>query len=146
MSRKSEFLIAERPEGTLRVQTVNEDPEVTKQSFRDECDINNIVAHYQVTGVTRHLNLAAAQYADVSELTDYADALMMVKRAEAMFMELPARARKVFDHDPAKFLDAAHDPEKRGLLVEAGLLPEEAREVRPEAPAEAPAGPEPELE
>lgn len=123
MSRTEGFEITERPNGSLRVRRVNDDEEVTKQSFRDECDINRIVKQYQMTGVVRHLNLAAAQYADVSGLTDYADALQMVRRAEELFMELPAKARKIFNHDPAQFLDAAHDPEKRALLVEAGLIP-----------------------
>lgn len=139
-------LVTMREDGSLRVQTLNEEPEVTKQSFRDECDINRIVKQYQMTGVVSHLNRAQARYMDVSGVTDYADALLMVESVREMFMELPAKARKVFGHDPAKFLDAAHDLEKRELLVEAGLLPPpepvKASKTEPEVPArpEPPAG------
>lgn len=134
-------LITERPDGSLRVQTVNEDEDMARQSFKDSCDINHILRGYNQTGIITHLNKAQAQFADVSEMTDYADALMVVREAEGLFMSLPAQVRKVFDHDPAKFLDAAHDPEKRDLLVQAGLLEAAVAPVEPvSVPVEVPPG------
>lgn len=146
MSRTEGFLVEERPNGTLRVRRVNDEPEVTKQSFRDECDINNIISQYKATGVLRHLNSAEARFADVTELRDFSEAMVMVKAAEEVFMELPSSARKVFNHDPAAFLDAAHDPQKRDLLVEAGLVAPLEAPVVPPTPSEVPASPEPQGE
>lgn len=134
--------VTTREDGSIRVQTVNDEPERTKQSFKDECDINRIMRQFQQTGVVRHLNEARAQYADVSELTDYADALSVVRRAEEMFMSLPSKVRRVFNDDPAAFLDAAHDPAKRDQLVEAGLIPAERPQDVVIAPVEPPAVPE----
>jgi phage internal scaffolding protein len=105
-----------------RVQHVNEDEDMTKQSFKDEVDINLIVKKYDKTGLVTHLNQAQAQYADVSTMGDYQDALDVIQAAEAAFMEMSAKQRKVFNNSAAEFLDAAHDPEKRDLLVKAGLL------------------------
>lgn len=76
-----------------------------RQSMKDECDINNIVARYEKTGVLTHLNASQATYADVSELTGYRDALDKVTAAKEVFMKLPSELRAVFDNDPAKFLD-----------------------------------------
>ncbi len=108
----------------VRVQHVNEEPGMTKQSFKDGTDINLIIQKYDAQGVLTHLNEAAGSFADVSEISDFQDALDVVRAAEETFMQLGSRARKVFRNSPAEFLDAAHDLEKRELLVEAGLLPE----------------------
>lgn len=78
---------------------------LTKQSMKDECDINNIVAKYEKTGVLTHLNATQATYADVSELGGYRDALDKVRAAEEVFMALPSELRAKFDNDPAKYLD-----------------------------------------
>lgn len=120
-----------------RVQTINSEPSLTKQEFKTDCDINHIINRYDNTGLIAHLNRAAARFLDVTQVTDYHDALNQVKAAEDAFMELPAKARAVFQNDPARFLDAAHDPEKRELLVRAGLVKEEASSPSPvSAPAE----------
>lgn len=137
-------VLQELEDGRVRVRSVNDQPEVTKQSFREECDINNIIRQFQRTGVVRHLNEARASFADISELGDFHDAIALVELASESFMELPAKVRKVFDHDPAKFLDAAHDPEKRYLLEAAGLIPAERPEDEVQPPPEVPAVPEPE--
>jgi len=132
-----------REDGSLRVQTVNDEPEVTKQSFKDDADINFILRDYSRSGVVRHLNEARARYADVSDAMDYSDALMVVKSAEAEFFSLPVKVRKVFRNSPAAFLDAAHDPAKRELLERAGLIPPELPRDRVNPVPEAPAPPEP---
>jgi len=118
-------IVSKREDGSLRVQTLNDEADMCKQSFKDECDINFILRDYGRTGVVRHLNEARARYMDVSEVGDYESALLTVKAAEEQFMSLPAKVRKVFRNSPAEFLDAAHHPEKRKLLEEAGLLPAE---------------------
>ena len=38
-------------------------PTLTKQSFKDDCDINNIVNQFKNTGQTPHLNTKNPQYA-----------------------------------------------------------------------------------
>lgn len=123
-----------------RVQHENTEPSRTKQSFADEVNINNIVGKYKKTGLLTHLNDAEAKYLDVTEVGDFQDAQNIMIKAQADFMALPASARKVFNHSTAEFLDAAHDPDKRDLLVKAGLLPEPTPTPTPEPSAPAPEG------
>lgn len=111
--------------------------DMAKQSMKDDCDINVIISRFNRTGVLPRPNALRAQYADVSQVTDYHDALEIVRRAEEEFDSLPASVRKVFENDPAIFLDAVHDADKRHLLEQAGLVdpvpaPNPPRE--PEAP------------
>lgn len=78
-------------------------PSMTKQSFKAECDINNILVKYQKTGVFDHVQKYEGQYFDATE-TDYHEAMNTVANADSMFNELPSRAREYFSNDPANFL------------------------------------------
>jgi len=96
-------------------------PTMTKQSFKAECDINNIMARYQKTGVVDHFNRHSAHYGDYDAIT-FTEAQYMVAEAQTMFNELPARAREHFNHSPAEFLEFVNDPEtKTSDLTALGL-------------------------
>jgi phage internal scaffolding protein len=98
------------------------DQGVTKQSHKDECDVNQILARYERTGVVTHLAKGIPQFADVSQIGDYHSALEQVRQADEFFMGLPAKVRSAFDNDPALLLDAVHDPAQRDKLEKLGLL------------------------
>lgn len=85
-----------------------EGPSLTRQEFAAECDINNIMAQYEKTGVVSHVNNTTPQYLDVSETPDnLAEAMAAVEAAKTSFMTLPANVRKEFDNDPVKFVEYA---------------------------------------
>lgn len=113
-----------------RVQKTFEGPSMTKQSFKDEVDINNILAKYQKTGLLDHVATYGGSYGDMPTHDDFHEAMNIVTNANSMFADLPATVRERFDNDPAKFLDFVSDPENREALVEDGLIPE------PEGPVE----------
>lgn len=123
--------------GRVRVQHVNEDPEMTKQSHLSSTSIMHVIQRHDRQSLLTSLNNAQLEYGDVSEMGDYQDALERVRSAEEQFYSLPSKARKVFGNSAARFLDAAHDPDKRDLLIKAGLLPappipvEEPEELAP---------------
>ena len=125
-----------------RVQHENNEPEVTEQSHKESTMINNIIRRYETTGIVTHLNKVQGRYADVSELGDYHDVMNVVTAAQQDFLQLTSAQRRVFDNDVTKFLDAAHDPDKRDLLEAAGLIeqapatPEPVLETTPEPPAQ----------
>jgi hypothetical protein len=98
--------------------------QITKQSFKDECDIHNILAQYRQTGVITHLREdAQPQYGDVSETpVDYQEALHQVQAAVASFEALPKAVQDRYQGDALRFLDAFQRPEEEGFLREAGLL------------------------
>lgn len=106
-------------------QTVNDEPSKTVQSDAHRADIREILKKYDQVGIVDHLAKVDAQFMDVTAFNDYADLMRHVQTAESQFMELPSKIREMFDHDVAKWLDAAHDQEKLDEVVEA-LAPKEA--------------------
>lgn len=101
-----------------RYQTVNDDPSMTVQSDAHLADIQQILKKFGATGIIEHLDDVQAQYADISEFSDYADVMRHVRMAEEGFMKLPAQIRMEFDNDVANWLDAAHDPDKRVAIAD----------------------------
>ena len=96
--------------------TVVEGESATKQSFKDECDINNIMAKFEKTGVLEHVNNWEAEYGFIDGAT-FQDYQLQVAKAKTMFEELPAKTRERFGNDPAKFLDY-FDGEKKPDIEE----------------------------
>lgn len=117
-----------------RVQIFFEEPSMTKQSFKDECDINLIMKRFRLTGqITNSIEPSQMTYGDFSDVPDYRTALERVERAQDAFMSLPAEVRKRFDNDPGSFIDFALDSKNLDELSKLGLtnLPpkEEKKEV-----------------
>lgn len=108
----------------------------TKQSFKADCDINNIIRRFDKTGVLTHLNQRQPLYIDASEVMSYRDALNHVIQVEEHFEDLPSAVRAEFDNDPAAYLDwVVHStPEERSALIMGTPAPS--------TPAPAPAEPE----
>lgn len=100
-----------------RHQTINDLPSKTVQSDRNQSDIKAILRRYNATGIVDHLNRVEGVFMDISEFTDFRDMQLQTKEAEKAFMQLPSKAREVFDHDVYTWLDYAHDPEKRVDLI-----------------------------
>lgn len=106
-------------------------PTLTKQSFRDECDVNNVLRKYAKTGVMEHLNRYQGDYGDYSGVVDYQSCVQQVQRANDMFQSLPSKVRSKFANDPGKFLEFALDESNRDAMRELGLLKPEASVVAP---------------
>ncbi|AXL14705.1 internal scaffolding protein [Microviridae sp.] len=96
---------------------------MAKQSFKAECDINNIMKKYQATGLITHTQKVQGAYGDFTNVTDYHSSINRVNEAHAAFMQLPAKIRKHFDNDPAQMLAFIDDPSNYEKAVELGLLP-----------------------
>lgn len=105
----------------------------TKQEFKDECDINNIIKLYKQTGQITHIKQAGAQgaYADLPDPLDFQASLNLVMEAEASFMTLPAHVRDRFANDPARFLAFMGDPGNQDEMIQMGLATRKA-ESEPE--------------
>lgn len=111
-------------------------PSRTHQSFKDECDINNILKRYERTGQLPELIKSNPQYGDFSEAVDYQEAINIVRHAETQFAALPAEVRDRFRNSPEKFLQFVEDPKNGPQLVEMGLatprqIPE--KKIEPQA-------------
>ncbi len=77
----------------------------TKQSMKDECDVNLIVAQFTKTGFMSHVSQGLPTYVDVSELTDYRSAIEHVRSVELYFAGLPAKVRSQFENDAVSFME-----------------------------------------
>lgn len=97
------------------------EPTLTKQSFKDECDINNILKKYKKTGLIEHVNKYKGEYGDYIDAPTYQDAQNRIIEAQDMFMSLPAEIRDKFMNDAAYFLEFVHDPKNETAMVELGL-------------------------
>ena len=92
----------------------------TKQSFRDETDINQILKRAQKTGTISHLNKYEARYGDFSNF-DFFEAQIQLAKGGEIFDALPMELRKEFNQSPADFFEYVNDPENKDDL--ARLLP-----------------------
>lgn len=113
--------IYERTDGTRGVRTVCVEESRTKQSMKEECDINGIMKRFERTGLITHNNVREAYFADVSEVPDFAAAVDVVRKAEEMFSSLPAKLRVFFENDSAKYVQFCADPANADKMVELGL-------------------------
>lgn len=113
------FITAYGPK--LVVQKHFTGPGRTKQAFKDECDINQIMARYQKTGVIDFVTKHQARYGDVTGM-DFQESMQLVAQAQSMFNDLPSGIRNRFENDPAKFMDFVHDPKNASEMAEMGLM------------------------
>ena len=123
-------------------------PSLTKQSFAKECDINQIMAKHQKTGLIAHVNQHQGNYGDFMEATDYHTAVNQIMAAGDAFMTVPADIRAHFDNDPGEFLEFCQNPENLDEMRELGLLPPKRAQDPstldpPPTPPTNPEGPQP---
>ncbi len=103
-------------------------PSLTKQSFKDETDINNILKNYNKTGLI-NTNNETPQYLDASMNMDFHQATNALITIQDNFDNLPAKIRKKFHNDPAEYLNFCSDPDNIEELRALGLA--EPLEVPP---------------
>lgn len=85
-------------------------PSMARQEFKEECDVNEIMARYEATGVLP--NVGEPFYFDFTTLpTDMREAMEIMRAGNEAFYTLPAKVRKEFDNDPARFVDFASQPD-----------------------------------
>lgn len=95
---------------------------VTKQSHKEECDINTILSKYERTGLITHVQSGRPQYLDLPSDMDYQAALNTMIAAQDAFASLPASVRDRYGNDPARFLSAFENPAELEFLREQGLV------------------------
>lgn len=104
-----------------------------KQSMRDECDINLIMAKYLKTGAVEHFAKHGGDYGFASSIS-FHEAMNVVTKADQMFIALPSDLRRRFGGDPGVFLEFVQDESNLEEMVKLGLATKNL------APLEAPAG------
>lgn len=112
-----------------RVQTINDEPSLTQQSFRETCDINHILSRLVKTGQQLPTVQITDEILDLSGIPTYQESLNLVIAAESKFMQLDPKIRLRFNNDPAKFLSFASNPANQDEMYALGMA------IKPVPPA-----------
>lgn len=83
-------------------------PSQTLQSFKDDADINCIIARFENTGVLVDPTVPVSrtpQFGDYSEMPSYQEAQNVIVAANNAFNDLSAKIRERFGNDPAAYFD-----------------------------------------
>lgn len=121
-----------------RVQIFFNDESLTRQEFKDECDLDLMLKRFKRTPEGRAALANAsgfaegAQFLDVSSIPDFQSARAQLAQANASFMALPAKLRRRFENDSAQFLDFVLNPANAEEVRELGLCkPKEQSPISP---------------
>jgi len=109
--------------------TCNPEECKTQQHYKEECDINTIVARFGLTGEVPQ-GYKAPMSGDFTGVNDFHTAMNAVKEAEASFMQLPAHLRKRFGGDPQELMRFLDDGKNRDEAVKLGLVPPKPERTR----------------
>ena len=96
------------------------DESVTQQCFKDECDINILLAKFAVTGQLPD-NVRVPQFVDFEETFDFQSSMNVIRAAEEAFNAMPAEVRDRFQNDPGRFLEFANDASNYDEALKMGL-------------------------
>lgn len=114
-------IIEKRENGSIRVHTKNVLPSKTDQQFRDEVNVNNIVAKYLKTGEISHQARQAGQYFDASQVPDLYTGLVKIHKAELAFKSMPDNIRARFKNGK-ELLEFLADPGNKDEAIKLGLV------------------------
>lgn len=100
-----------------------DDPSLTQQSAKDECDINLIVeSAKRGADLSGRVNDKAPRFGDFTNLPSYKDCLNVVVKANEAFMSMDAFIRERFGNDPGQFLSFIDNPDNREEAIKLGLV------------------------
>lgn len=94
------------------------EPGRTKQSFKDECDINKIMGRYRKTG-TIPQTMRPKRYGE-QKITGFTEMQNHIASVKTLYQELPQDIQDQFE-DQNDFIDALSDPLREDELVDAGV-------------------------
>ena len=98
----------------------------TKQSFKDNCDINKMLKKAQTAGSLSHLmKYPEPVYGEFDGEFDLLTATEKIARANEIFSDLPSEVRREFNGNAIDFVRFAADPANNDKLAE--ILPAIAR-------------------
>lgn len=115
--------ITQRANGTKRVQTINNLPSQTQKQWKNDVDVNKIMARYKKTGQITHLrNAAEGAYLDLTEIPDLLTAKLQIQQAESTFLQMPASLRQKFNNQPENLISYLSNPSNHEEAIHLGLM------------------------
>ncbi|AZL82749.1 internal scaffolding protein [Apis mellifera associated microvirus 31] len=137
-SKKFEIRAAYTPREPVHVPLSGE-PSRTKQEFKTEVNINEIVARMR-RGISppAWMTSATPRYGDFTDMpVSFQEAHAIMEAGQAAFLGLPLEIRRAIDHDPTRINEIPKE-----LYAKFGLLkPEDPASPAPKAPGSPPVDP-----
>lgn len=93
----------------------------TKQAFKDETDINKILARAAKGNTISHLAKHGAMYGDFSDIDDLLTAHQRLAKGQEIFDALPGEVKREFGNNVGRFFNFVNDPANIERLPE--ILP-----------------------
>jgi hypothetical protein len=124
-----------KPRREFQTDNIQESVAIIEEG--DETDVTSILKRFAQTGFDPAMQLADAEFLDISEVPDHATSLQNLRRAEEWFMQLDPRIRKMFGDDVGNYVDASEDPQKAELMKRAIEIYSEGGHTEQAAVAEA---------
>jgi len=122
----------EKPPGIVFNPLNPRDRSRTQQHFKDESDINKIIANYRKTGVLTDPLRAPSRtpyYGDFTSLGDYHTQQNAVINTQTRFNRLPAHIRDRFENDPTTLITWINDPKNKEEAEKLGLRPKDTTKL-----------------
>lgn len=107
-----------------------------QEHYKDQVDINNILAKYRKTGVIDHVKKTQAKYGDFTDMLDVAGNLDKVKKAEQAFEQLPAELRNKFKNSIPAFFEYLKDDANTEECIKMGLKKPKDKAPEPITPGQ----------
>ena len=121
MPKGTEPATVKRTKKRLETATDCGGESITKQSFKDQCDINRVLDRARTGAGLSHLANYGGMYGDFSSWDErtYEDMQAQLANAVTIFNDLPAELRSVeFQNNPGKFFAFVNDPANADRLEE----------------------------
>lgn len=123
-----------RQDARRRIVKIVKGESMTKVSFQNEVDINQIVERAQKNGTLPARIQENPVYGEFTRSVEWANAHDIVVKAQEQFMGLDARTRAKFNNNPAEFLAFAENPNNLDQMIELGLAKRKQEAPKAEAP------------
>lgn len=94
----------------------------TQQHFRDECNINQIIAKYNKTGIIQHVSRNRQRFGEFMDLADHAINLDKVAKAQQSFDQLPSAIRNEFGNSITGFFEFIKKPQNKQQCIDWGIF------------------------
>lgn len=93
----------------------SDSPSLTQQHFKDECDINYLLRHYN------DIPKPPPVYGDCTQYSDLQSAINLFDAAAADFQAIPSDIRAKFGNNPVTFFNFCNNPANKDELINLGL-------------------------
>jgi len=123
--------------------TINTEPSLTQQHFKDEVDTNTIVQRFLKTGQLPLAQEPHDHVVDMCNIPTFQQSLDLINEAKQLFLALPVPLLQRFNYDPNAYLRHMENVAAEPNAKRKQRLLDELRDLGADIPAPPPPNPPP---